>query len=242
MRNAKVRQALALATNREGYVTALGGAGAATEAYTLIGPSLPGHSDADPGRRSHGDTARGEGGAAGVRPDPAGQGPGGLPVDARSPTRRWPRWSTAGAGRFRRRAPADRRTTSRGVQAGPRRPDRRLLGQLGARLAVRLHRHPAPVRQPHQPVRQRQRRDFGGFADKAVNAEITRIGRCRRDRPRRCAWAALDASLAKRAVFVALAQRRALYVAGSWRHRAGGQRGTGRVRRPRHPGCRSSRP
>ena len=34
MRNAKVRQALALATNREGYVNALGGASAASRRPT----------------------------------------------------------------------------------------------------------------------------------------------------------------------------------------------------------------
>jgi peptide/nickel transport system substrate-binding protein len=48
-----------------------------------------------------------------------------------------------------------------------------------------------------------------------VNAEITRIGTLTDADQRAAAWARLDAGLAQRGAFVALAQRRSLYVAGS---------------------------
>ena len=58
-------------------------------------------------------------------------------------------------------------------------------------------------------------RDYGRFADDKVNAEITRIGTIVDPGQRAAAWARLDAGLAQRGAFVALAQRRSLYVAGS---------------------------
>jgi peptide/nickel transport system substrate-binding protein len=44
----KVRQALAIATNREAYVTALGGASAAEPTYAMINKSLPAYRDSNP--------------------------------------------------------------------------------------------------------------------------------------------------------------------------------------------------
>jgi peptide/nickel transport system substrate-binding protein len=57
--------------------------------------------------------------------------------------------------------------------------------------------------------------DLGGFADAKVNAEITRILGLADASAQAKAWADLDASLANRGAFIALAQRRSLYVAGS---------------------------
>ena len=48
MANVSVRQALAVATNREAYVTALGGDTAAEATYALINKSLPAHQDSNP--------------------------------------------------------------------------------------------------------------------------------------------------------------------------------------------------
>ncbi len=48
MANVKVRQALAVATNREAYVTALGGDVAAETTYAMINKSLPAHQDFNP--------------------------------------------------------------------------------------------------------------------------------------------------------------------------------------------------
>ena len=48
MTNLSVRQALAMATNREAYVTALGGDSAAEATYAMINKSLPAHQDFNP--------------------------------------------------------------------------------------------------------------------------------------------------------------------------------------------------
>jgi peptide/nickel transport system substrate-binding protein len=48
MANVSVRQALAVATNREAYVTALGGDTAAEATYAMINKSLPAHQDSNP--------------------------------------------------------------------------------------------------------------------------------------------------------------------------------------------------
>jgi peptide/nickel transport system substrate-binding protein len=48
MANPAVRQALAMATNRRAYVTALGGASAAEPTYAMINKSLPGYRDFNP--------------------------------------------------------------------------------------------------------------------------------------------------------------------------------------------------
>jgi peptide/nickel transport system substrate-binding protein len=58
-------------------------------------------------------------------------------------------------------------------------------------------------------------RDHGSFHDARVNAEITRIGTIADPQAGARAWAALDASLAERGAFIALAQRRAVYIGGS---------------------------
>ncbi len=48
MANLAVRQALAVATNREAYVTAIGGESAAEATYAMISKSLPAHQDFNP--------------------------------------------------------------------------------------------------------------------------------------------------------------------------------------------------
>jgi peptide/nickel transport system substrate-binding protein len=59
MSHPAVRQALAMATNREAYVTALGGASAAEATYALINKSLPAYRDFNPlNVPPHGDVAR----------------------------------------------------------------------------------------------------------------------------------------------------------------------------------------
>ena len=59
MANISVRQALAVATNREAYITALGGDTAAEATYSIINKSLPAHQDANPlGVPPRGDATR----------------------------------------------------------------------------------------------------------------------------------------------------------------------------------------
>jgi peptide/nickel transport system substrate-binding protein len=59
MANVSVRQALAVATNREAYIAALGGDTAAEATYALINKSLPAHQDSNPlGVPPRGDAVR----------------------------------------------------------------------------------------------------------------------------------------------------------------------------------------
>jgi len=59
MANVSVRQALAVATNREAYIAALGGDTAAEATYALINKSLPAHQDSNPlGVPPRGDATR----------------------------------------------------------------------------------------------------------------------------------------------------------------------------------------
>jgi peptide/nickel transport system substrate-binding protein len=58
-------------------------------------------------------------------------------------------------------------------------------------------------------------RDLGGFADAKVDREISRISTLADPGAQATAWAGLDASLASQGAFVALAQRRSMFVAGT---------------------------
>ncbi|WP_157692830.1 ABC transporter substrate-binding protein [Pedococcus dokdonensis] len=217
MRNPTVRTALALSTNREGYVNALGGASAASEAYSLIGPALPGHSDDDP-------VGAGPAGDAG-RAKAALQESGlTLPVKIRVAYRSTPTadkamaalvngWESAGFkvslqpltkdyfAEISKPAQAAR-TDVFWANWAPAWPSASTV--LPPLFDSRLNLSSSGTG-----------RDFGGFTDPAVNAEITRIGTVSDPAASAEAWSNLDASLAERGVFVALAQRKALYVAGS---------------------------
>ena len=59
MRQADIRRAFAMATDRTAYAAALGGAQAATPAVSLLGPGVPGTHTSDPlGAAPAGDPAR----------------------------------------------------------------------------------------------------------------------------------------------------------------------------------------
>jgi peptide/nickel transport system substrate-binding protein len=217
MRNPKVRQALALSTNREGYVNALGGASAASEAYSLIGPALPGHTDADPvGGGTAGDAAR-----AKVALQESGLT---LPVTIRVSYRSTPTadkamaalvngWESAGF-------TVDLQPIAKDYFAEVSKPGRSAQTDVFWANWAPAWPSASTVIPPLFDSRLNlsasgNGRDFGGFADAAVNTEITRIGTLSDARARAAAWSALDAKLAERGVFVALAQRKALFVAGS---------------------------
>jgi peptide/nickel transport system substrate-binding protein len=217
MRDPDVRRALALATNREGYVTALGGASSASAAYSLIGPALPGHRTDDPtGAGPKGDPA-----AARAALQESGLT---LPVRIRVAYRSTPTadkamaalsngWQDGGFDVTLQPIAKDYFTTI----AEPKRVDQTdvfwanwapawpsAATVITPLLDSRLNLTDASAG-----------RDYGRFADAEVNAEITRINGLGDREQQAAAWADLDASLAERGVFVALAQRRSLYVAGS---------------------------
>lgn len=217
MRNAKVRQAFALATNREGYVTALGGASAASAAHTLIGPSLPGHSDADPvGSGPSGDAAR-----ARAALQESGLT---LPVKVRVAYRSTPTsdkalaalvngWEEAG---FAIQLQPIAKDYFAEVSAPGRTDQTDVFWANWAPAWPSASTVIPPLFDSRINVTKNGNgRDFGGFSDPAVNQEITRIGALHDLSSQATAWAALDASLAERGAFIALAQRKALYVAGS---------------------------
>lgn len=217
MRNANVRQALALSTNREGYVNALGGASAATEAYSLVGPALPGHTDADPvGAGPAGDAARAKAAlqSSGLT----------LPVKIRVAYRSTPTadkamaalvngWEAAG---FR----VELQPIAKDYFAEVSKPARSTQTDVFWANWAPAWPSASTVIPPLFDSRinltaSGSGRDLGGFADPAVNAEITRIGTLSDAAARADAWSALDTKLVERVAYVALAQRKALYVAGT---------------------------
>jgi peptide/nickel transport system substrate-binding protein len=217
MRNPKVREALALATNREGYVNALGGASAAMETYTLIGPALPGHTDADPlGSGPAGDPARAKAALqeSGLT----------LPVRIRVAYRSTPTadkamaalvngWESAGFTVSLQPVTKDYFTE---VSKPARAAQTDVFWANWAPAWPSASTVIPPLFDSRLNLSDSgSGRDFGGFSDTAVNAEITRIGTLPDASARAEAWSRLDASLAARGVFVALAQRKALFIAGS---------------------------
>lgn len=217
MKNAEVRKAFALATNRDGYVTALGGPSAAAPSSTLIGPALPGHSGDDPlGVDASGDPA-----AARAALRTSGLT---LPVKVQVAYRSTPTadkamaalkngWSDAGfdvvlqpiAKNYFQTVSAPGATARTDVfwaNWAPAWPSASTV--VPPLFDSRINLTPSG-----------KGLDLGGFADPKVNAEITRILGLADASAQARAWADLDASLAKQGAFIALAQRRALYVAGS---------------------------
>ena len=217
MANDKARQAFALATNREGYVTALGGPGAAAPSYTLIGRAVPGHRDDDVlGAGPTGDPARAtsllrESGLT-------------LPVKLRVAYRSTPiadkamaalanGWDAAGFDVALQPLTKDYFTTI-GTPEQAAKTD-----VFWANWAPAWPSGETMVRPLFDSrinlVAGSNGRDFGGFADPKVDEEMGRLATVREDDARAKGWADLDAALAKRAAFVALAQHRELYLAGS---------------------------
>jgi peptide/nickel transport system substrate-binding protein len=217
MANPHVREALALATNREGYVAALGGPSAAQATATLISPALPGHRDDDPlGSGPPGDAAKAL--AALQRSGLT------LPVKVRVAYRSSPTadkamaalvngWESAGFAVTLQPVDKDYFTTISDPARG------KVTDVFWANWAPAWP-SAGTVIPPLFDSRLNlsstsNGRDVGGFADPAVNAEISRIATMHSLDDQATAWADLDASLAKRSAFVALAQRKALYIAGS---------------------------
>ncbi len=217
MRNPAVRTAFALATTREGYLTALGGESAASVAYSLVGPALPGHEDADP----VGSGPAGDPGRARATLQESGQT---LPVKVRVAYRSTPTadkamaalvngWEEAGFAVELQPIVKDYFTT---ISAPARSSETDVFWANWAPAWPSATTVIPPLFDSRINLTDAGNgRDFGRFADAAVNAEITRISALPDLAAQGSAWAALDSSLAERGVFIALAQRKALYLAGS---------------------------
>ena len=217
MRKADVRRALALATNRDGYVTALGGTSAAQATSTLLGPSMAGHRTTDPlGASSAGDAAK-----ARAALQKSGLT---LPVEIAVAYRSTPTADKAMAALLNGWEQAGFEVTLQPIEkdyfsvaAEPGRADR--TDVFWANWA------PAwPAASTVVPPLFDSRlnlsdsgtgRDLGAFADDDVNKEITRISTIADPVAQAAAWADLDADLATKGAYVALAQRRSMFIAGT---------------------------
>jgi peptide/nickel transport system substrate-binding protein len=217
LRSEKARQALAVSTNRDGYVNALGGSTAAEPAFSLIGEDLPGHVGRDPfGSGAVGDAAAARGLLA--------EGGLTLPVRLRVSYRSTPTADKAMA------------ALANGWEAGgfdvtlqPLEEDYFEVISAPGRAAQTdvfwASWAPAwPSASTILPPLFDSRinlskagtgRDYGHFADDAINKKMTAIATMADREERAGAWAEVDAELARRGAYVALAQRKSLFIAGS---------------------------
>ncbi|WP_270887498.1 ABC transporter substrate-binding protein [Pedococcus sp. 5OH_020] len=217
MRNDDVRKAFAVATNREGYVTALGGESTAAPAYSLIGSPLPAHGDDD----VLGGGVTGDPAAARDLLEKSGMT---LPVPVRVAYRSSPtadkamaalvnRWQEAGFAV--RLQPLDKDYfTAISTPGAASRTDVFWANWAPSWPSA------GTVLQPLFDSRLNLTgsgtgRDYGAFADPAVDREMGRISGLADAGTRAAAWSALDTTLVRRSAYIALAQRKALYVAGS---------------------------
>jgi peptide/nickel transport system substrate-binding protein len=217
MTNASVRAALALSTNREGYVAAVGGGSSAMPTSTLISPALPGHRDTDPfGVGPAGDPARAH--------DMLQRSGLTLPVKIRVAYRAGPTADKAMAALANGWQNAGFDVTLQPIQndyfAAISDPKRLKVTDVFWANWAPSWPSAGTVIPPLFDSRLNitatsTGRDVGGFADPKVNAEISRIQTLPSIDDQAQAWADLDASLAKRSAFVGLAQRRSLYISGT---------------------------
>ncbi|KGN33673.1 ABC transporter substrate-binding protein [Knoellia sinensis KCTC 19936] len=217
MQKPQARAALAVATNREAYVTALGGATTGRPATSLIPEVLPAHHDEDP----MGAGGRGDAGRAKVLLGEAGLT---LPVPIRVAYRSSPvadkamaalvaGWTEAGF------APTltplkDEYFTTISAPAAATSYDV-FWSNWAPAWASASTILPALFDSSINITPSGPGRDYGYFADTNVNAEIRRIPTVADRTEREKAWASLDVKLQRQGAYIALAERRSLFIAGS---------------------------
>ncbi len=214
---ATVRRALAVATNRDGYVTALGGPTTARPAFSLLGTALPGSTPEDP----FGSGTGGDPDAAQALLKTSGLT---LPVPVTVAYRHTATaekamaalvsgWESAGF--TVRLEPVDEDyfqaisdpERAKGIDVfwaswAPAWPSASTV--LPPLFDSRVNLSSAGTG-----------RDYGSFADAATSRRMTEIQAVGGDDQRSRAWAALDTSLVERVAYIGLAQHRSLYVSGS---------------------------
>ncbi|PRY60267.1 peptide/nickel transport system substrate-binding protein [Knoellia remsis] len=213
----QARQALSVATNREAYVTALGGATTARPSRTLIPSALPAHHEQDPlksGRR--GDPERAKALLAEAKLT--------LPVPIRVAYRSSPTadkamaalvagWTEAGFAPTVSKLDDEYFTTiARPQAAGAYDVFWSNWAPAWASASTIL---PALFDSTINLTAAGPGRDYGYFRDPAIDAEIKRIPTIADRAEREKAWAALDVRLQTLGAYIGLAERRALYIAGS---------------------------
>ncbi len=213
----EARKALAMATNREAYVVALGGDSAASPALSVIPSSLPAATDEDPID-------------AGMRGDPARarsmlQEAGfDLPVKIRVAYRSTESvdkamaaiaegWRQAGFDPIMQPI-GDSYFTEIAKPARTAQTDV-FWSNWAPQWASASTILPPLFDSTINLTKAGPGRDYGYFADKSVTTQMTQIARIADRAEREKAWGSLDASLRGQVAYIGLAERRAMYVAGS---------------------------
>jgi peptide/nickel transport system substrate-binding protein len=210
-----VRTALAQATNRVGYVTALGGPSAAEAAYSLLSPGVPGSSTDD--RLKSGDSGNAAAARATLQAAKVA-----LPVKITVAYRTTPTsdkalaalqngWEDAGFAVTLKPVDADYFTSIA-------KPDK----SVDVYWANWTPAYPSPDSVLPALFDSRTNllpdstgRDYGSFRDDEVDAELTRLAGLADPAERAKGWQALDEQLIEKGAYIALAQHRSMYVAGS---------------------------
>ncbi|MFQ6172890.1 ABC transporter substrate-binding protein [Oryzobacter sp. R7] len=212
-----VRQALAAATNRDAYVTAIGGATAAQPTRSLIPASLPAAHEADPiGTGTKGDAER----AKALLLEAKKTGPVPFTVAYRSnPTSDKAMAALVAGWRLAGFEPTAKPITDDYFS--------QISDPKAATEIDVFWSNWAPAWASASTVlpplfdssinitKTGPGRDYGYWADPKVNARMAEIQAIADRAEREAAWAELDASLLQRGAYIGLAERRALYVSGS---------------------------
>ncbi|MFC7489667.1 MULTISPECIES: ABC transporter substrate-binding protein [unclassified Knoellia] len=213
----EARQALAVATNRGAYVTALGGGSTGRPTASLIPEALPAAHAADPLKAGD----RGDAGQAKVLLGKAGLT---LPVPIRVAYRSSPvadkamaslvaGWTEAGFAP--RLTPIKDEYFTAITQPGAAANYDVFWSNWAPAWASASTILPALFDSSINITPSGPGRDYGYFVDPKVNAEIVRINTIADRADREEAWTALDVRLQTLGAYIGLAERRSLYIAGS---------------------------
>ncbi|KGN43111.1 ABC transporter substrate-binding protein [Knoellia aerolata] len=213
----EARQALAVATNRAAYVTALGGAGTGRPAPSLIPEVLPAHHDENPlasGDRGDPDAAKALLGKAGLTiPVPIRVAYRSSPVADKAMAALVAGWTDAGFAPTL--SPLEDEYFSTIAQPAAATAYDVFWSNWAPAWASASTILPALFDSTVNLSGGGPGRDYGYFADPGVDTEIARIGTIADRGEREKAWAALDVRLQTLGAYVGLAERRSLYIAGS---------------------------
>jgi peptide/nickel transport system substrate-binding protein len=213
----KVRQALAAATNREAYVTAIGGSTAADPAVSLIPGSLPAAHPADPiGSGTRGDAAKAKTllAQAGVTtPLPFTVAYRSNPTADKAMAALVAGWRLAGFDPTTRPITDDYFTA---VSDPALASEVDLFWSNWAPAWASASTILPPLFDSSINITKvGPGRDYGYWADKDLDAQMAKVNTIADPVAREKAWADIDASLMAKGAYIGLAERRALYIAGS---------------------------
>ena len=213
----KVRLALAAATNRDAYATAIGGSTAADPALSLIPATLLAAHDDDPvGAGTRGDAAR----AKALLTEAGVTGPVRFTVAYRSNATSDKAMAALVAGW--RLAGFDPQTMAITDDYFTTISDPELAGQVdvfwsnwapawGSASTVLPPLFDSSI----NITKAGPGRDYGYWADRKLDAQMAKVQTIADRAAREKAWADVDRSLLARGAYIGLAERRALYIAGS---------------------------